>query len=1257
MVNIAEQSVCSECGSALTHHIGCMPCQLRVGFEAGAANSASEETPEQLANYRIARRDDGTPWELGRGSMGITYRALDVPLNRPVAIKIVAPVHAGGSSAARERFLREARIAAQLRHPNIATVYQFGVDEDSGHFFYAMELVEGETLEERVRRSGPLDAQMTIVIAQQIVAALAVSEKNALIHRDLKPANVMLVASDEAGAAPIVKIIDFGLAKALTAPVDPMSATQAGFVGTPAFASPEQFAHAPLDVRSDIYSLGATLWFGLTGRTPFQSSSVDIIQKAQKNGSLPIDQLRAAGVPKRLIALLCAMLAPEPAARPSLAVLAGMLERCRFPGRRRAIMVSAALLAVSALGVAVSTQLHRQNEADPVQPSVAVLPFDDLNSETRDTSVADGVHEDLLVALSKIAQLKVISRNSVMQYRGTGRDLREIGEALGVSSVLEGRVHHDGDVVRINVQLIRAADGMQIWAANYENNARQSFAAENDIALQIAAALKAHVSSLDVARIRQPLTKNREAYLRFVEGKNLYLDYRKLQQDLDKAEQLLEQAVALDPQFAAAYARLAQVESTYFEMYGRDPRRREKSLAAANEALKLQPDLPEAHVALGLYYWRDNVTTGEIDYDKATREFALAESGLPNDAEIATYIGRIKRHQGQWAESTVYLKKAVELDPRSVERWHRLFYNYEATRNFAAAAGTLGRVLALAPQEDRWRYLNQLAYLQLIWKGELTEVRNLPAPHPNDPTGRHTEELFKNAMWLRDYDKGESILRNDPRETLPSGVPKAFYLGRLYFYRGDASKAVEFYEAARAPIEQTLAANPRDSGVMMDLAEVYARLGRKEDAIRQALKAADLQPLAKDRWQGAMALSSVAATYVMVGAFDEALPLLEQSLRLAGGDYRNALRYEPVWEPIWETPRFQKLLALPDVVVPVTGPPALGAEMKAEINFPAEGSNTGTSNPAAAEAYLKGIYLWNTRDGGRYPDAEKYLRRAIALDPNYARAYAGLSDVLQWMALPATREEKFAEASRAAHKALELDPGLAEGHAALGLIAMNYDWDWAGAEREFQSAIALNPQYPTGHHWYAEYLNCQGRFEEALREINLAIGLSPTLPVLHHDTGKILVFARRYEEAEIGLRETLTLNPNFGDAYFWLTEAHALQGRFPEAFADIEQMEHFYSSSFSAGLAAYVHGLANDRAGAERLLALTQARTRPMDDMLPLAYAYLGLGDKEKALTYLERDCDTHGTAMTALKVAPHFDSLRSEPRFEALLRRVHFLP
>ena len=256
--------------------------------------------------YEIDRREDGSLYELGRGAMGVTYRATDTSLQRKVALKIIKIDIAERSADARERFMREARAAAALRHENIATIHQFGMRLETGQYFYAMELIEGETLEERVRRAGPLDARTTIRIAQQVTSALAAAEKHGLVHRDLKPANLMLVSPDGETADVtnnkklLVKIIDFGLAKAIHTQIDPKSLTHDRFVGTPAFASPEQFEHSALDVRSDIYSLGETLWFALTGKTPFAGRSVEEIHRAQKSNVLPIEQLKAAHVPSRL---------------------------------------------------------------------------------------------------------------------------------------------------------------------------------------------------------------------------------------------------------------------------------------------------------------------------------------------------------------------------------------------------------------------------------------------------------------------------------------------------------------------------------------------------------------------------------------------------------------------------------------------------------------------------------------------------------------------------------------------------------------------------------------------------------------------------------------------------------------------------------------------------------------------------------------------------------------------------------------------
>ena len=296
------------CGNRQRRRNGCT-IQRRTLLEDG----------KRFGVYEIDCREDGSLYELGRGAMGVTYRATDTSLQRKVALKIIKTDIAERSADARERFMREARAAAALRHENIATVYQFGMRLETGQYFYAMELIEGETLEERVRRAGPLDARTTIKIAQQVTSALAAAEKHGLVHRDLKPANLMLVSPDgetSNNEKLLVKIIDFGLAKAIHTPTDLKSLTHDRFVGTPAFASPEQFEHSALDVRSDIYSLGETLWFALTGKTPFAGRTLEEIHRAQKSNVLPIEQLKAAHVPSRLRSLLESMLAFEPASRP-----------------------------------------------------------------------------------------------------------------------------------------------------------------------------------------------------------------------------------------------------------------------------------------------------------------------------------------------------------------------------------------------------------------------------------------------------------------------------------------------------------------------------------------------------------------------------------------------------------------------------------------------------------------------------------------------------------------------------------------------------------------------------------------------------------------------------------------------------------------------------------------------------------------------------------------------------------------------------
>src|SRR5437667_3766801 len=308
-------AACSICGEPLNAKGECLACLLRTALNESTMET---ESPNSLVfgDFEIARREDGSLWELGRGAFGVTYLAVDNVLRRRVALKVIdVPAAARTSQSVRERFLREARAAADLRHPNVAAVFQFGTSPDSTYCYYAMELVEGETLAARVRRDGPLKVELTLEIAIQITRALMAAAAQNLIHRDLKPGNIMLTAGNAATTELEVKVIDFGLAKAIADAGGEMDLTHGEFVGTPSFASPEQFGTGPVDARSDIYSLGATLWFALTGLPPHSGKTIEESPQHQTRDDLPIAQLVARKVPEPVVKLLRSTLAIDPSKR------------------------------------------------------------------------------------------------------------------------------------------------------------------------------------------------------------------------------------------------------------------------------------------------------------------------------------------------------------------------------------------------------------------------------------------------------------------------------------------------------------------------------------------------------------------------------------------------------------------------------------------------------------------------------------------------------------------------------------------------------------------------------------------------------------------------------------------------------------------------------------------------------------------------------------------------------------------------------
>src|SRR5881396_3257463 len=378
--------------------------------------------------------------------------------------------------------------------------------------------------------------------------------------------------------------------------------------------------------------------------------------------------------------------------------------------RRNIITLIAAGLAVSAVaGFFLFPRASGRN----VEKSIAVLPFQSLSDEKENAYFADGMQDDILTNLSKISDLKVISRSSVMPYRGDAvRNAREIGKALGVATLLEGSVRRVGNRVRVNVQLINANNDEHIWAEDYDRDLTDVFAIQTDLAQKIASALQAKLSPNEKARLDRRPTQNPDAYLLFVQAHD-YANRAEMFHDTSlKAEPLFEQAIKLDPNFAAAFAGLSMAESWAYHSFDPVPSRREKARLNAEEALRLQPDLPEAHLALGFSYYY-----GDRDYERALSEFETARRGLPNESQAYAAIGAIQRRQGKWAESTANLEKAAALDPKNAGILVNLAWSYIAVRNFEAADKTVDRLIAVAPQS--FASAGMKGYLAAVWKGDL----------------------------------------------------------------------------------------------------------------------------------------------------------------------------------------------------------------------------------------------------------------------------------------------------------------------------------------------------------------------------------------------------------------------------------------------------------------------------------------------------------------------------------------------------------
>ena len=580
----------------------------------------------------------------------------------------------------------------------------------------------------------------------------------------------------------------------------------------------------------------------------------------------------------------------------------------KVPGvhrRRNIITLLASGLAISAVaGFFLFPRASGRN----VEKSIAVLPFQSLSDEKENAYFADGIQDDILTNLSKIGDLKVISRMSVMSYRGDAvRNAREIGKALGVATLLEGSVRRVGNRVRVNVQLINANNDEHIWAEDYDRDLTDVFAIQTDLAQKIAAALQAKLSPNEKARFDRRPTQNPDAYLLFIQAHD-YANRPDMFRDTSlKAEQLFEQAIKLDPNFALAFAGLSRVESWIYHSFDPIPAWREKARFNADEALRLQPDLPEGHLALGFSYYY-----GDRDYERALAEFEIAKRGLPNEAQAYMAIGAIQRRQGKWAESTASLEKAAELDPKNGSVLLNLAYNYMATRNFEAADKIFDRGIEAAPESFGSRALK--SELAIRWKGDISVAEKELASMPPgvDPQGLVTlgraevltlQRKFKEALQVIQQFRGETLL-----VSASVTCPKASLEGTLYLYLDDKVNAHSAFERARIIAQRLVRESPDDAARHGQLGLILAGLGQKDAAIAEGKRAVELLPESQDAFDGPEVTAVLAQIYAWTGESDEAFRLLDHLLVVPNGITVPGLKLDPLWDPLRKDPRYQALI-------------------------------------------------------------------------------------------------------------------------------------------------------------------------------------------------------------------------------------------------------------------------------------------------------------------------------------------------------------
>ncbi len=924
----APRGLCTAC--VLETALGISPDAVAADQENEATNRRMDESARspsprfsdspfqsvpmlgELGDYELLE-------EIGRGGQGVVFRARQKRLNRTVALKVIS-LGQWASKAHLKRFRREAEAAASLDHPCIVPIYE--VDERDGSCYFSMKFVEGGQLDEVTRRE-PMPIRRAVELIAKVARTVHYAHEHGILHRDIKPGNILLDANGEP------HLTDFGLARLVESE---SSVTHTlDILGTPSYMAPEQAVgnNTAVSNATDVYGIGAVLYQLLTGHPPFAGGATYETIRLLLDTEPRQPRLLNPKIDRDLSTICLKCLEKDPKRRyssalalaedlerwlkhePILARHTGIIARSRKWVRRNpsSALLTASLIALAAAAgwIVWKSEFIRH----PLATGIAVLPFENLSEQREDaTAFVDGVQDDILTKLAKIADLKVISRSSVMEYREK-RNVRQIGNDLRVSHLLEGSVRRIGTRFHMNAQLIDTRTDTHVWVEQYDGDFNDLFAIQSEIAQKIAGQLHAKISAAEKLAIERKPTDDLVAFELYSRAIGFTPTFRggtagSGQQAID----LLNQAVARDPSFLEAYCQLALAhDQLYFFGFDHTSARLASAEAAIQEAFRIRPNAGEAHLARAQHLYN-----GYLDYEGALAELELARQTLPNNPRIFRVTAFIQRRQGRWEESMRNFERALELDPRNVNTLDNISDSYAALRRYAEQKSKLDRILVIEPNDLPAKMGR--AFVELNWKADTRSLHQLideiRATNPA-AMSKIVPAWLGCALVERDVSAVKEALLAAGEESPLGGdaihFPRPFVEGLIARMTNDEHKAHLAFTTARDEQEKIVQTQPDYGPALCVLGVIDAALGQKDEALREGRRAVELLPVEKDSVNGADMIVYYAMTAAWVGEKNLAFEQLAFSARTPAGVTYGDLKLDPFWDPLRGDPRFEKIVA------------------------------------------------------------------------------------------------------------------------------------------------------------------------------------------------------------------------------------------------------------------------------------------------------------------------------------------------------------